>query len=167
MAMTSLSLLLLAAASPTLDARSEKVIDLFIQVCLQGEARFRKGEVTKVDSGAMPWRMGWNTKGQFYRVRHPVEAWIAVSDGGDDSYSRRCRVGAKYADVRSAANRVRAWLREPPLPRGTRLSSYEEYYLDGGAKFEIETRWWIDFVTLTSYVLTPEAAERARRKRAQ
>ena len=167
MAMTSLSLLLLAAGPPTLDVRSEKVIDLFVQVCLQGEARFRKSEAKKVDSNAIPWRMGWNTQGQFYHVRRPVEAWIAVSDGGDESYSRKCRVGAKYADVRSAADRVRAWLREPPLPRGTKLGYYEEYYLDGGAKFEIETRWWIDFVTLTSYVLTPEAGERARRKRAK
>ena len=162
--MTGLAILLAAAAPSTLDVRSEQVIDLFVQVCLQGEARFKKGEVKKVGSSAMPWRMGWNTQGQFYHVRRPVEAWIAVSDGGDDSYSRKCRVGAKYADVRSAADRVRAWLREPPLPRGTKLSYYEEYYLDGGAKFEIETRWWIDFVTLTSYVLTPEAADRKKRK---
>jgi hypothetical protein len=157
-------------APQTLENRSDQVIDLFVQVCLKGEARFRKGDAKKIASNALPWRMGWNTKGQYYQVRRPAEAWIAVKDeleSGDDSYARTCRVGAKYVDVRSAANRVRAWLREPPLPRGTALRYYEEYYLDGGAKFEVETRWWIDFVTLTSYVLTPEAAERARRKRVQ
>ena len=161
---------LLMAAPQTIENRSDKVIDLFVQVCLKGEARFKKGEARKVASSAMPWRMGWNTKGQFYQVRRPVEAWIAVKDGeegGDDSYARTCRVGSKYVDVRTAANQVRAYLREPPLPAGTRLRYYEEYYLDGGAKFEVETRWWIDFATLTSYVLTPEAADRARRKRAR
>jgi hypothetical protein len=156
----------LMLAPATLENRSDKVIDMFVQVCLRGEARFRKGDAKKVASSAMPWRMGWNTKGDFYQVRRPVEAWIAVSEGGDSSYSRQCRVGAKYVDVRSAANGVRAYLREPPLPGGTKLRYYEEYYLDGGAKFEVETRWWIDFAILTSYILTPEAAERKRRKAA-
>ena len=169
--MHSALLPVLALLAPqTLENRSDKVIDLFVNVCLKGEARFRKGDARKVGSSAMPWRMGWNTPGDYYQVRRPVEAWIAVKDGreaGDDDHSRTCRVGAKYVDVRSAANRVRAYLREPPLPSGTKLRYYEEYYLDGGARFEVETRWWVDFVTLTSYVLTPEAAERQRRKRAQ
>jgi hypothetical protein len=154
-------------APATLENRSDKVIDLFVQVCLRGEARFKKGEAKKVTSTGLPWRMGvWNTRGQFYTVRKPVEAFIAVSDAreGNSPYARTCRVGGKYVDVRSAADQVRAYLREPPLPGGTKLGYYEEYYLDGGAKFEVETRWWIDFATLTSYVLTPEAAERKRRK---
>jgi len=167
---TTLLPILFMLAPQTLENRSDKVIDLFVQVCLKGEARFRKGEAKKVASSAMPWRMGWNTKGQYYQVRRPVEAWIAVKDGrevGEDSYARTCRVGSKYVDVRAAANQVRAYLRESPLTGDTELRYYEEYYLDGGAKFEVETRWWIDFVTLTSYVLTPEAADRKRRKAAQ
>lgn len=159
-----------AAAPRTLENRSDQVIDLFVQVCLKGEARFRKGDAKKVASGTMPWRMGWNSNGDFYQVRRPAEAWIAVKDGpegGDDDYARTCRVGAKYVDVRAAADKIRAYLHEPPLPKGTPLRYYEEYYLDGGARFEVETRWWIDFVILTSYVLIPEAAERKRRKLAR
>jgi hypothetical protein len=153
--------------SDTLENRSDQVIDLFIQVCLKGDARFRKDEVEKVGSSLMPWRMGWNTDGHFYRVKSPVEAWVAVRDkaGGSPRFSRRCRVGAKYAEVRTAADRVRAYLHKPPLPRGTDLAYYEEYYLDRSARFEAEAQFGADFVILTSYVLTPEAAERARRTR--
>ncbi|HMJ93748.1 MAG TPA: hypothetical protein VK472_06590 [Allosphingosinicella sp.] len=154
-------------APPTIENRSDKVIDLFVQVCLKGEARFRKGDAKKVASNAMPWRMGWNTQGQFYEIQRPVSAWVAVRDRPAGDYSRRCRVGAKYVDVRSAADRVRSWLREPPLPNGSKLSYYEEYYLDGGARFEVESGRWVDFTILTSYVLTPQAADRQRRKRAQ
>jgi hypothetical protein len=161
--------LMLMLASPTLDARSEKVIDLFVQVCLKGEARFARDDIDPVNSGSMPWPMSgltFNRQGQFYQVRRPVGAWIAVTDGGDDarSYSRICRVSAKYVDVRAAADRIRAYLREPSLPRGQRLGHYEEYYLGGGAKFEISRARHIDLVILQSYTLTPEAAARARRK---
>jgi hypothetical protein len=164
--MNALALLLLAAAPSTLDTRSDEVIDLFVRVCLQGEARFRKGEVETVGSTSLPWQMGaFNRPGQYYRVRKPVEAWIAVSDGGtDDRYSRICSVSAKYVDVRAGADRIRAWLREPALPGKLALSRYEESYLDGGAKFEISRPWYSDIGALRSYVLTPEAADRKRRK---
>jgi hypothetical protein len=162
----ALLLLMMATPSPTMDARSEKVIDLFVQVCLKGEARFAKGDVEPVASTSVPWAMDvFNRPGQFYQVRRPVGAWIAVTDGGTNpDHSRICRVSAKYVDVRAAADQVRAYLKEPPLPRGGRLAYYEEYYLGGGAKFEIERLRWTDLVVLHSYVLTDRAAARARRR---
>ena len=45
---------LMATASPTMDARSEKVIDLFVRVCLEGEARFARGDVERVNPGSFP-----------------------------------------------------------------------------------------------------------------
>ncbi len=159
---------LLATASPTMDARSEKVIDLFVRVCLQGEARFARGDVERVNPGSIPGplvRMTWARRGDFYKVRRPVQAWIAITGESEDRrYSRVCRVAAKFVDVRTAADRVRAHLREPPLPRGQRLGNYEEDYLDGGAEFAIWHARWQDQVVLESYVLTPAAAARARRK---
>jgi hypothetical protein len=158
--------LLMLGTSPTMDARSEKVIELFVQVCLKGEARFAKGDVEPVDSISVPWPMNaFNRPGRFYRVRRPVGAWIAVTDGGTNpDYSRICGVSAKYVDVRAAADQVRAYLKEPPLPRGGRLAYYEEYYLDGGARFEIERARWTDLAVLHSYVLTDQGAARARRR---
>ncbi len=159
---------LLATASPTMDARSEKVIDLFVRVCLQGEARFERGDVERVNPGSIPGplvSMTWARRGDFYKVRRPVQAWIAITGESEDHrYSRVCRVAAKFVDVRTAANRVRAHLREPPLPGGARLGEYEEDYLDGGAEFSIWHARWQDQVVLESYVLTPAAAARARRK---
>ena len=165
--LAALPLLLFAPA--TLETRSDKVIDLFVKVCLKGEARFRKGEAKKVSSNALPRHMGaFNTQGQFYQIRRPAEAWLAVRDARTrhEPHSRTCRVGARKVDVRSAADRVRSYLGLPPLPGRSELASYEENYLNGGARFEVRRTGWFDFVTLTSYVLTPEAAERARRKTA-
>jgi hypothetical protein len=151
-----------------MDARSEKVIDLFARVCLDGEARFAKGDVSRVNAQSVPAPLGWEifgTRGEFYRVMKPVEAWIAITaEPGDRSYSRICRVAARYVDIRGAANRVRAYLLEAPLPRGPRLGKYEEFYLDGGAKFEIWHARYHDLVVLESFVLAPDAAARARRK---
>jgi hypothetical protein len=164
----SVLLPILALLAPaTIDNRSDKVIDLFIQVCMRGEARFKKGDVKKVASNALPWHMhAFNTQGQFYKVRVPVEAWLVVRDARSDHdpVARTCRVGARYVDIRSAADQVRAYLRLPPLPTSTTLAVYEEDYLSGGARVEVRRTGWFDFVTLTSYVMTPEAADRARRK---
>jgi hypothetical protein len=157
--------LMMMSAPPTLERRSERVIELFVQTCLKGEARFARGAIEPINPASMPWPLSalvFNRPGQFYQVRRPVEAWIAVTDGGTDpSYSRICRVSARYVDVRTAADRVRAYLKEPPLPKGQTLAHYEEYYLDGGAKFEVSRARYADLVILHSYTLTTEAAGRA------
>jgi hypothetical protein len=112
--------------------------------------------------------MTWSRRGDFYKVSRPVQAWIAITGPSENrSYSRVCRVAAKYVDIRSAADRVRAHLLEPPLPGGQRLGDYEEYYLGGGARFEIWHAPWHDLVILETYVLSPQAAARARRRHGQ
>jgi hypothetical protein len=156
--------LMLMLGSPTMDVRSGKVIDLFVQVCLRGEAHFAKGDVERVNSGSVPWPMSariFNRPGKFYRVLRPIGAWVAVTEeGGDsDSRSRICRVAADHVDVRGAANRIRAWLREPPLPGHQRLMHYEETYLGGDARFEVEHAAYNDLVILHSYVRRGGAAE--------
>ena len=168
--MTPILPILAMLAPQTLDDRSDKVIDLFIQVCMRGEARFRKGDVKKVGSNALPWHMhAFNTQGQFYKVRRPAEAWLLVREARSEHepYARTCRLGARNVNVRAAADKVRSYLGLPELPSTTNLAVYEENYLSGGAKVEVRRTGWFDFVTLTSYILTPEAVERARRKAAQ
>jgi hypothetical protein len=161
-----LALLLLAAAPSTPAHRSEQVIDLFVRICLKGEARFSKGEIEKVRQSTLPWPLNGmveGVQGQAYRLRRPVDAYVSVVDGGRESrfYSRACRVSARHVDVEAAANRILAYLGQPPLPPTRNLTRYWQSYLDGGAKFEI-TRRGPYLVVLESFTLTPEGTERAR-----
>jgi hypothetical protein len=164
--------LMMMLGSPTMDVRSGKVIDLFVRVCLRGEAHFAKGDIQNVNSGSVPWPLSarvFNRPGKFYRVLRPIGAWVTVTEeGGDpDSRSLVCRVAADHVDVRGAANRIRAWLREPPLPGRQRLMHYEETYLGGDARFEVEHAAYNDLVILHSYVRKGGAADREARRSAR
>ncbi len=98
-------------SAPAVSAPSAQLFDVFMKVCVKGQAVFPPGSAKQVGIEGLPVNMrtmiGWRATGQFLEVIRPAPAYVAITNQGqgpDDE--RACHLAGKAIDLEAVRKQL-------------------------------------------------------------
>jgi hypothetical protein len=106
-----LSVAVILISAPAVSAPSAELFDVFMKVCVKGQAVFPAGSAKQVGIEDLPINMrtmiGWRATGQFLEVIRPAPAYVAFTDKGmGPDHERACHLAGKAIDLEAVRKQL-------------------------------------------------------------